>query len=248
MEGQQFRGEKTDFISGIEQSNRFSERLASFWNDLIERPEGPWTDAPYREQLRRGSSPGSGPQNGSEVPLRGGNGEFSKTIVIVGHGAALSALLGVISEYSTLAAGVKTSRLWNCSITEIHARQNPRRPSATPQSISISPGHLSKMEDWRFRPPHHLRDVVEASETRKAQANDDTEGPAAVAKAKRDEKYKQRVHEAGIEIVRWADTAHLESKAAAVAASAGGEPMGVSKQDNADEMAVEEQDEIGRVL
>lgn len=53
-----------------------------------------------------------------------------RTIVIVAHGAAISALIGAVlldSGLAVLGVGVSRTRIWNCSITEIFFNLGQRR-------------------------------------------------------------------------------------------------------------------------
>lgn len=62
------------------------------------------------------SSPQPGP------PLQLHRGGCVRTVVLVAHGAAISALVGSVlmdTGLAGLGAGVSRTRVWNCSITEV---------------------------------------------------------------------------------------------------------------------------------
>lgn len=126
LEGKSYKGKKGDTIPGIEKTQQLQDRVASFWNDLIER---------------------EAQQSGQE------QGETHiKTVLLVGHGAALSALLEVLTPYAMLEPGVQPSRLWNCSITEM-AVFLPKLPS-----VEATNGNLAASATWKVKPMHVLRE------------------------------------------------------------------------------------------
>ncbi|TKY86165.1 hypothetical protein EX895_004990 [Sporisorium graminicola] len=115
---------KSEDTEGIERMQPFSERLASFWNDLVTR-EGKAT------------------------------GEKTETVVLVSHGAAISALMNQVlvpGRYCIVPPTVVPSRFWNCSITELLVPVIST--SAADASTTVSPGDLSRKQHWSVRPIH----------------------------------------------------------------------------------------------
>ncbi|PWN19082.1 phosphoglycerate mutase-like protein [Microstroma glucosiphilum] len=126
LEGKSYKGKKGDTIPGIEKTQELQDRVASFWNDLIEREAKQAQEEQDRGDIR--------------------------TVLLVGHGAALSALLEVLTPYALLEPGVQPSRLWNCSITEM-AVFLPRLHAAR-----TSNGE-SSASSWKVKPTHLLREA-----------------------------------------------------------------------------------------
>jgi hypothetical protein len=124
LEGKSYRGKKGDTIPGIEKTQQLQDRVASFWNDLIERQAQQTAAEQERVEIR--------------------------TVLLVGHGAALSALLEVLTPYALLEPGVQPSRLWNCSITEMAVFLPRLHPSETTPGESAAPS-------WKVKPTHVLR-------------------------------------------------------------------------------------------
>lgn len=194
LEGRSYKGGKRDSIPGIEQSSALAERLADFWRDLV-------TEHAREETTKE-----------------------TTTACIVAHGASLSSLLGCLTEYSALEEGVKPSRLWNCSVTELLVPLSAQSSSSSSSAAEVQASHLL--------------DDVKALEDAKVQGDE-----AAIVKAQlaRDEAYRTRAKSAGIVIVRWADVTHLEDEPigaprAKGAPEASATKTGVSKVANADEV------------
>ncbi|KAJ1023512.1 hypothetical protein NDA16_003129 [Ustilago loliicola] len=127
LEGKVYGGgsNKLEDTEGIERMEPFSERLASFWNDLVTRPN---TNA---------SAAGK---------------EVTETVVLVSHGAAISALMNQVlvpGRYVGVPPNVVPSRFWNCSITELLIPTIP-----TSASTNATPGDLARKRDWSIRPIH----------------------------------------------------------------------------------------------
>ncbi len=104
----------------------FSERLASFWNDLVTR-QGRWFRCTY------------------------GATDATETVVLVSHGAAISALMNQVlvpGRYCLVPPTVVPSRFWNCSITEILV---PVMHTLASPSSSTAPGDLSRQANWSIR-------------------------------------------------------------------------------------------------
>ncbi|EST04753.1 Histidine phosphatase superfamily, clade-1 [Kalmanozyma brasiliensis GHG001] len=80
-------------------------------------------------------------------------GERTETVVLVSHGAAISALMNQVlvpGRYVMLREGVVPARLWNCSVTELLV---PVITTST-SSGEVAPGHLSRKKHWSIRPIH----------------------------------------------------------------------------------------------
>ncbi|SNX85516.1 uncharacterized protein MEPE_04225 [Melanopsichium pennsylvanicum] len=124
LEGHVYHGgsSKPEDTEGIERMEPFSERLGSFWNDLVTR---------------------TGEVNDDKI----------ETVVLVSHGAAISALMNQVlipGRYLLVPPSVQPSRFWNCSITELLIPViNTSHPTNTK-----SPGHLSRKTTWSIRPIH----------------------------------------------------------------------------------------------
>jgi broad specificity phosphatase PhoE len=123
---------KRDSIDGIEKMGVLLDRLASFLSDVLSRAapfvaegddtefESEWVDVPATRKatlsrpLKEASStaPSSAPASEDET----------RTVLIVAHGAAISALVGSLlldMGLASIAAEVERTRIWNCSITEV---------------------------------------------------------------------------------------------------------------------------------
>ncbi|CAO1613812.1 unnamed protein product [Sympodiomycopsis kandeliae] len=214
LEGKSFKGEKTDTIDGIEKSNDLSFRLAHFWNDLI-------------EAVKRGHSLDGTPSMPPQT--KQGRTTFFRTVAIVGHGAALSSLLNVLSNYSTLARGVQPSRLWNCSITEIVVgieSSSEQEWEDIPEGNGAGPSVAQKVnfKQWQIKPPHLIGDRSNVSQQTQHSSTKDS---------------RQDVYP--ILINRWADVRHLSTDEAEASVGNGG--TAIHKPANADEIVVEERDE-----
>lgn len=112
----------------------FIARLSAFLTDVLTHPapfaslqeraseaEPEWVD----EQTTRPATLGvyangaNGETNGAAALHQTGG---SRTVLLVSHGAAISALVGTFlmdTALATVAAGIQRTRIWNCSITEI---------------------------------------------------------------------------------------------------------------------------------
>lgn len=127
LEGKVYGGgsKKPEDTEGIERMEPFSERLASFWNDLVTR-----------------TAPSEGPT------------EATETVVLVSHGAAISALMNQVlvpGRYCLVPPTVTPARFWNCSITEIIV---PVIRTSSASTSTTSPGDLSRKTKWSIRPIH----------------------------------------------------------------------------------------------
>lgn len=128
LEGLVYSGAHTkpEETEGIEKMQPFSERLASFWNDLVTRTVS--TQQASGEQAE----------------------DRTETVVLVSHGGAISALMNQVlvpGRYCLVSPTVAPSRFWNCSLTEllvpvIHTRS------------SVKPGDLARKSSWSIRPIH----------------------------------------------------------------------------------------------
>lgn len=196
--------------------------MASFWNELI-------------DNVQRGQQLG---QHGAHAtvnlvkPSTDSDGAvdkqptaYHKTIALVGHGAALSSLLNVLSSYAGLAQGVKASRLWNCSITEVLVGLDeesewediPTTPAATTAS----------WKNWKVKPPHLIGDPTQQRTDIYPILITRWAGECGMSACTRDE--STRI----LTCFPRPDTRHL----------AGDEAAPVNKTANADEIVVEEKDE-----
>lgn len=129
LEGKVYVGaaKKSEETQGIELMEPFSERLGSFWNDLVTREAQQlesehWTDN-------------------------------TETVVLVSHGAAISALMNQVlipGRYCIVPPSVIPSRFWNCSITELVV---PVISIASPEARSKA-GDIARKTQWSIRPIH----------------------------------------------------------------------------------------------
>lgn len=131
LEGHVYNGaaKKPEDTEGIERMEPLSERLGSFWNDLVTRT--------VKDGERK---------VGSEAK------EETETVVLVSHGGAISALMNqvlVAGRYCLVPPNVAPSRFWNCSITELLV---PVIHTSGPSNTA--PGALSRKDDWSIRPIH----------------------------------------------------------------------------------------------
>ncbi|KIS69598.1 uncharacterized protein UMAG_02133 [Mycosarcoma maydis] len=129
LEGKVYTGgaKKSEDTQGIERMEPFSERLASFWNDLVTR---------------------TAPDHASESQER------IETVVLVSHGAAISALMNQVlvpGRYCIVPTNITPSRFWNCSITELLV---PVIATSAASTSSVPAGHLSRKTHWSVRPIH----------------------------------------------------------------------------------------------
>ncbi|KAN0065240.1 hypothetical protein ACQY0O_001737 [Thecaphora frezii] len=141
LEGKVYHGprNKSEDTSGIEKMQPFVERLASFWNDLVTIPAGQDERAETQED----------------------RGKDDETVLLVSHGAAISALLNevlIAGQYVELAQGVQPLRLANCSITEILVPTVPDargdKADAGAGAAVVPAGDLSRKTEWTVRPRH----------------------------------------------------------------------------------------------
>lgn len=257
----------TGGASDIEESSALSGRLTSFWNDLINGPDDGWLEkaggtsqsiTPSRGQQEAKAS-GSGSGSGSGTAAVGQrNAGYARTILIVGHGAALGALLEVVKCYALSAPGLAITRLWNCSITEVHV------PVALLGSAKSGDGveMQGRSTGYQFDSPYQLEDhiavrqayrIAEESalakveklpasqeEQTKLLANVKLSDHPAVQKARDLAELAQRARAeaTGILFVRWADISHLEVQEAdeADAVQFKQDAPGVTRTANADEI------------
>lgn len=141
LEGKPYMGgkKKRESIEGIEQASELQERLAGFWNELVTLnvPEN-------HEEL----SP-------SEQDRRNLKKDDEYTILLVSHGAAISALFYEVllwGHYIQLPPDIQPSRFANCSITEVLVPVIPDRRVSSP-SVTL-PGDPLCKTDWTVKPPH----------------------------------------------------------------------------------------------
>lgn len=126
LEGKVYVGaaKKSEDTQGIELMEPFSERLASFWNDLVTR-------------VSKQDSPSTA----------------TETVVLVSHGAAISALMNQVlipGRYCITPPSVVPSRFWNCSISEVVVPVIPVSSS----NVQSQAGDLGRKTHWSIRPIH----------------------------------------------------------------------------------------------
>ncbi|UZJ51395.1 hypothetical protein CBS101457_000715 [Exobasidium rhododendri] len=126
---------KRDSIQGIEQMDVFIDRLSGFLTDVLTRPapfspseakihsdaSRHWAEVTRRVTIDH-SGDGDGDVKKDSNALLIGKNSFERTILLVAHGAAISALVGSFLQdmgLATLAKGLVRTRIWNCSITEV---------------------------------------------------------------------------------------------------------------------------------
>lgn len=133
LEGRKFDRSKPkrDSIDGIEQTNVFCARLASFLSDAIIQPApfesnkatSEWVDEPNIDATTYLAEDSGIAQNTIDGPPPQLNRSgCSRTIAIVAHGAAISAMVGNVlldTGIAAMSAGVQRTRIWNCSVTEV---------------------------------------------------------------------------------------------------------------------------------
>lgn len=125
--------------SSFEQKHHLLERLAGFWNDLVAFPVSPQCEG----------SPSL------ENTIAKQDGEEEKVILLVSHGATISALMDELllaGQYLHVPVDFQPSRRENCCITEIVVPTIPDR--RTPSASSKPAGDMSLKETWTIRPQH----------------------------------------------------------------------------------------------
>ncbi|PWY99032.1 phosphoglycerate mutase-like protein [Testicularia cyperi] len=137
LEGKVYLGahKKSEDTEGIERMDPFSERLGSFWNDLVTRA------APESHSKGVHKEPSDASEDGD-----------IETVVLVSHGAAISALINQVllpGRYCIVPPTVLPSRIWNCSITEIITPV-----IVTSESTRAIAGDMARKRDWSIRPIH----------------------------------------------------------------------------------------------
>lgn len=107
-------------------------RLKIFLEDVLTKP-APFEESSFSKQsvsdwidevaTRPASVEGAMASNATtsqqDLPV---DSEHGRTIVVVAHGAAISALVGSLlldSNLASMPVGIQRSRIWNCSITEV---------------------------------------------------------------------------------------------------------------------------------
>jgi broad specificity phosphatase PhoE len=121
---------KRDSIDGIEQTNVFCDRLASFLSDAVVRSapfeqqtktNSEWVDEPDSNATTYPAEDSARMQTSGPPPHLNRAG-CSRTIALVAHGAAISAMVGNVlldTGIAAMSAGVQRTRIWNCSVTEV---------------------------------------------------------------------------------------------------------------------------------
>lgn len=226
LEGHSFKGEKTDAIPGIESMEVLRKRLGSFWEDRLL--------AAY-EAGRQSSS--SSVANGNNSNGKSGK---TRTIVVVGHGASLSCLLNVVAAQGyEMAEGVRPSRLWNCSITELLVTLKPSTSTQEEQWEDVDPSKDRSPSNGSSK-LGKLRDTLLPRRTSQNGSSLPT-SPTSPSFA---------LFSRSVLVTRWADTRHLEegftmktTQGDQDGAAGQQEAVGVSKEANADEIEVEEEEE-----
>lgn len=120
---------KRDSIDGIEQTDVFCARLASFLSDAVvqsapfeqAKTDSDWVDEPDINATTY-LAESSGISQTSGPPPQLNRAGCSRTIAIVAHGAAISAMVGNVlldTGIAAMSAGVQRTRIWNCSVTEV---------------------------------------------------------------------------------------------------------------------------------
>lgn len=141
LEGKVYAGpaESRETTTGVEKTQDLLERLAGFWNDLVTVPMTPSSQESF--SLGRGH----------ETSYR----EEEMVVLLVSHGAAISALLDDIllaGQYLHLPPDHCPSTNGNCSITEmlVPTILDRRLPSSLPKPA----GNVNLKKEWTIRPPH----------------------------------------------------------------------------------------------
>ncbi|KAE8230117.1 hypothetical protein CF326_g4892 [Tilletia indica] len=223
LQGKVWKGGDRSGVEGIEPVESVTERLAGFWNDCVVSP-GPWEDV--AENGPEDDSQGDGGATEAAIPngQPAGSlqpGEVARTILLVGHGSALSTLAGTVlidAGYVDLAPGVERGRIWNCSITEIHVPAFPARNISTSSSTSSSKmtsrirslgSHFRKnrSQHWLVRPTH-LNPLSNTTPSTFTWPDGTPLGDIGYGQGR------------GV-IKRWADVAHIKDMAAAPGAGPG---------------------------
>ncbi|KAK0530417.1 hypothetical protein OC834_003313 [Tilletia horrida] len=228
LQGKVWKGGDRSGVEGIEHVESVTERLAGFWNDVVLSP-GPWEDVAEgddgEEEEHAGAvvaSSSNGAAEGTAQP-----GEVVKTILLVGHGSALSTLAGSVlidGGYVDLAPGVERGRIWNCSITEIHVPASPARCAAASASTSSTSQRFRSLGSkflkgnarrWFVRPTH----LNPLSNT---QSSSSGRTPASTFTWPDGTPLGDIGYGEGRGVIkRWADVAHIKAMAAANGDAAG---------------------------
>lgn len=131
--------------------HRFAARLSSFVADVAARP-APFVEESTREdtvsewvdesQTRLAASEGVILSDGtaSSPPPNLNKAGCSRTIVIVAHGAAISAMVGAVlldTGLACMSAGVQRTRVWNCSITEVIVEDTDMLPRTKRAALNM---------------------------------------------------------------------------------------------------------------
>lgn len=120
---------KRDSIDGIEQTDVFCARLASFLSDAVvqsapfeqSKTNSEWVDEPDTNATTYPAGELEKLQTSGPPPQLNRAG-CSRTIAVVAHGAAISAMVGNVlldTGIAAMSAGVQRTRIWNCSVTEV---------------------------------------------------------------------------------------------------------------------------------
>ena len=142
LEGKRYAGpanRSEEDTSSFEQKHHLLERLASFWNELV--------TFPVSSQLEE-SSP-------LENTTANQQGNDERVILLVSHGATISALLDELllaGQYLHVPLDFRPSRRENCCVTEIVVPTVPDR--RVPSASSKPAGDTSLKENWTIRPQH----------------------------------------------------------------------------------------------
>jgi broad specificity phosphatase PhoE len=143
LEGKRYAGpanRSEEDTSSFEQKHHLLERLASFWNELVTFSISP-------EQLQETSS--------SEQTTAKQQGDDERVILLVSHGATISALLDELllaGQYLHIPLDFRPSRRENCCITEIVVPTISDR--RVPSASSKPAGDISLQKEWTIRPQH----------------------------------------------------------------------------------------------
>lgn len=130
--------------SSFEHKHHLLERVASFWNELVTFPISPSSQPQQEKTSSSEQTPANHPTDGNE-----------KTILLVSHGATISALMDELLLAGQYLHAPPDIRHWreNCCITEIVVPTilDRRSPSATSKQPA---GDISLKETWTIRPLH----------------------------------------------------------------------------------------------
>jgi broad specificity phosphatase PhoE len=141
LEGKRYAGpanRSEEDTSSFEQKHHLLERLASFWNELVTFP------------VSQGQENSSSEQTPAEP-----QGNDERAILLVSHGATISALLDELllaGQYLHVPLDFRPSRRENCCITEIVVPTIPDR--RVPSASSKPAGDISLKDEWTIRPQH----------------------------------------------------------------------------------------------